>query len=94
MSEGRLGMVIVGSPERIEGVVTDGDLRRALLKNSDTSQLRIPEMMTREPVIIDKEEYIIKAEELMIGRKITTVLVGSESDHIIRGVYQIYSGGI
>src|ERR1700712_3374566 len=44
MSEGRLGMVIIGDFEKIEGVVTDGDLRRALVANADTSQLHIPAM--------------------------------------------------
>src|SRR6202000_206224 len=41
MSEGRLGMVIVGNANNFEGVVTDGDLRRALLRNANTSTLMI-----------------------------------------------------
>ena len=53
MSEGKLGLVIVGKANRIEGIVTDGDLRRALVHNQDTSQLHISEMMTANPVIID-----------------------------------------
>src|SRR6201991_1539162 len=65
MSEGKLGLVIVGNNDRAEGVITDGDLRRALLRNPDTSQLVISEMMTTKPVIIDPEEYISQAEELM-----------------------------
>ena len=39
MSEGRLGMVIVGTADNFEGIVTDGDLRRALLRNPDTSAI-------------------------------------------------------
>ncbi len=39
MSEGKLGLVIVGNADRIEGVVTDGDLRRALVRNPDTSTI-------------------------------------------------------
>src|ERR1700760_4812532 len=35
MSEGRLGLVMVGSAAYIDGIVTDGDLRRALMKNND-----------------------------------------------------------
>jgi arabinose-5-phosphate isomerase len=92
MSEGKLGLVIVGSAGRIEGVVTDGDLRRALVRNPDTSQLHISEMMTANPVIIDPEEYISQAEQLMIERKIATILVGSEENKTIAGVYQIYNG--
>src|SRR5581483_7113311 len=43
MSEGKLGMVIVGDSNKIEGIVTDGDLRRALVRNPDTSKLYIDE---------------------------------------------------
>lgn len=91
MSEGKLGMVIVGDTGKIKGVITDGDLRRALLRNPDTSQLIITEMMTANPVIIDPEEYISQAEQLMIEKKIATVLVGSAANRIVSGVYQIYN---
>jgi len=92
MSEGKLGLVIVGHADLVEGVVTDGDLRRALLRNPDTSKSHIHEMMTTHPIIVDPEEYISQAEQLMIEKKITTVLVGSASSRKIDGVYQIYNG--
>ncbi|HTI61725.1 KpsF/GutQ family sugar-phosphate isomerase [Mucilaginibacter sp.] len=92
MSEGKLGLVIVGHPGLIEGVVTDGDLRRALVRNPDTSQLHIHEMMTAHPIIVDPEEYISQAENLMIEKKIATILVGSADKRTIAGVYQIYNG--
>ncbi|HVS91527.1 MAG TPA: KpsF/GutQ family sugar-phosphate isomerase [Mucilaginibacter sp.] len=92
MSEGKLGMVIVGNPDRIEGIVTDGDLRRALVRNPDTSLLHISEMMTVNPVIVSPEEYVNRAEQLMIAKKITTVLVGSADNRTVEGVYQIYNG--
>jgi arabinose-5-phosphate isomerase len=91
MSEGKLGMVIVGDNDRIEGIVTDGDLRRALVRNPDTSKLHIDNMMTVNPVIVDPEEYISQAEQVMMEKKITTVLVGSDKDRRIEGVYQIYN---
>lgn len=91
MSEGRLGMVIVGDASRIKGVVTDGDLRRALLKHPDTSTLTIAEIMTVNPVIIDEEEFVGYAEQLMLEKKITTLLVGSAQNRSITGVYQIYT---
>ncbi|WP_426587110.1 KpsF/GutQ family sugar-phosphate isomerase [Mucilaginibacter sp. R-33] len=91
MSEGRLGMVIVGDASRIKGVVTDGDLRRALLKHPDTSTLTIAEIMTVNPVIIDEHEFVGYAEQLMLEKKITTLLVGSAQSRSITGVYQIYT---
>ena len=92
MSEGKLGMVIVGTANRVEGIVTDGDLRRALLRNTDTKQLHIDDMMTINPVIVEPDEYIHQAEQLMIERKIATILVGSAQNRTVTGVYQIYNG--
>ena len=92
MAEGKCGMVIVGSADRVEGVVTDGDLRRALVRNPDTKQLHIDDMMTINPIILEPDEYIHQAEQLMIERKIATILVGSAYDRTIKGVYQIYNG--
>ncbi|GAB3934793.1 KpsF/GutQ family sugar-phosphate isomerase [Mucilaginibacter myungsuensis] len=91
MSEGRLGMVMVGSADRIVGIVTDGDLRRALVKNNNIADLQVEDVMTTSPIIVDPEEYINAAEHLMIEKKITTLLVGSANDMSVVGVYQIYT---
>lgn len=91
MSEGRLGMVMVGRPEYIKGIITDGDLRRALLKHRDISSLHIADMMTANPVIIDMNEQVHVAEQMMMERKITTILVGQPAGRAVEGVYQIYN---
>ncbi|ASU34687.1 KpsF/GutQ family sugar-phosphate isomerase [Mucilaginibacter xinganensis] len=91
MSEGRLGMVIAGDKDNVKGIVTDGDLRRALFKNPDTTQLTIEGMMTKTPVYISENEFINQAEQLMIEKKITTVLVGSSDEGRVSGIYQIYN---
>ena len=89
MSEGRLGMVIIGDNDNVQGVITDGDLRRALIKNPDTSKLSVNDMMTKAPVFIHEDEFINQAEQLMLQRKITAVLVGDGKS--VKGVYQIYN---
>ncbi len=91
MSEGRLGMVIVGDENHVRGLITDGDLRRALVRHPDTFTLTVPEIMTLNPIFVDENEFIHKAEQLMIGKKITTVLVGLAESRELKGVYQIYS---
>jgi arabinose-5-phosphate isomerase len=91
MSTGRLGLVIVGSADSVYGIITDGDLRRALLKNPDTSKLTVGDMMTPKPVIINDDEFISNAEQVMMDKKITTLLVGSDQQRIVSGVYQIYN---
>ena len=91
LSEGRLGMVVVGDANQVKGIITDGDLRRALLHNPDTSSLTIADMMTPTPVFIAADEFIHQAEQLMIQKKITTVLVGSATERNLAGIYQIYN---
>jgi arabinose-5-phosphate isomerase len=91
MSEGRLGMVIIGDMDKVTGIITDGDLRRALLKNADTTTLNVKAMMTNNPVFIGANEYVSYAEETMIGKKITTILVGDGDTRRLEGVYQIYT---
>lgn len=91
MSEGRLGMVMVGKADDVQGIITDGDLRRALVRNPDTQTLKATDMITRHPVIISEDQFIHEAEELMINRKITTVLVSSADNGSIKGIYQIYN---
>jgi arabinose-5-phosphate isomerase len=91
MSEGRLGMVVVGDMQYVRGIITDGDLRRALLRHPDTATLTVTDMMTANPVIIDGDEYVNKAEQLMMERKITTILVGSVEKRSLLGIYQIYN---
>ncbi len=91
MSEGRLGMVIVGDAGDVKGIITDGDLRRALVRNPDISSHTIANMMTESPVFIEEGEFIHHAEQLMLEKKITAVLVGSATGRSISGVYQIYN---
>lgn len=91
MSAGRLGMVMVGYESKIKGIVTDGDLRRALLRHPDTSTLAIADIMTVNPIIIDGDEFVGRAEQIMIEKKITTLLIGSSQNRSIAGVYQIYT---
>jgi len=91
MSEGRIGMVIVGTAEKVEGIVTDGDLRRALVQIADTSKLNISTMMNRDPVIIEEDEYLNTADDLMMSKKIVTVLVGSVTERSVKGIYQFYN---
>jgi arabinose-5-phosphate isomerase len=91
MSEGRLGMVIVGDASNVKGIITDGDLRRSLIRMPDISKLSVDNMMTTTPVFIQENETINNAEQLMMEKKITAVLVGSSANRSISGIYQIYN---
>lgn len=90
MSEGKLGMVALGTPDKVVGVITDGDLRRGLVKHDNLQQLPITTIMNNNPIMVSDNMLVYDAEELMLSRKITTLLVHN-IDHQITGVYQIFN---
>jgi arabinose-5-phosphate isomerase len=92
MSEGKLGMVIVGSANKVEGVITDGDLRRGLVKYPNIQSLPITDIMNGNPIMVDESELVYEAEELMMERKITTLLIRNAGNWVT-GIYQIFNQG-
>lgn len=82
ITKGKMGCVAVTSTDNvIEGVITDGDLRRALNDAMDSHFFeRIAEdMMTARPQTIHKNELIVHAEQQMLEKKITSLLVEEDS---------------
>ena len=88
LSEGKLGLVIIGTAKEVQGVITDGDLRRAL-ESTDFSQIQLSNILTRAPIIVSQEMKLVDAEKVMVKKKIATLLVKNE-DVQISGVLQLY----
>ena len=62
MKEKSLGFTLVGSFDHIEGIITDGDLRRMLLKKStDIAAIRARDVMRPQPKSIGKDELALDA---------------------------------
>jgi len=57
------------------GIITDGDLRRMLQKNSNIGTLRARDIMTVNPKRIQKDEYAVKALHIMQENNITQLPV-------------------
>jgi arabinose-5-phosphate isomerase len=90
MSDGRLGMaVVVAESGALEGVITDGDLRRALLRGGDPHRMRVDDAMGRSPVTIGREELAATALSLMEARKITSLVVLGP-DRRVEGVLHLH----
>lgn len=89
MSEGKLGMALIGNANDLKGIVTDGDLRRGLIRYGSLEKLNLLDHMTRNPLIVEHYEPIQNVEELMKERKVSTMLVKKENR--IEGVYQIFN---
>ncbi len=76
ISQKKLGMTaVVDGAGRLTGIITDGDLRRALQKGVDLLQRRVKECMTAGPKTIDREALAAKALEMMERHAITSLLI-------------------
>jgi len=89
MTEGRLGMVLVMSGDHIDGIVTDGDLRRCLQRHGKLQGLCVSEIMTPNPLTIDEDTLGSIAYELMQVEKITALVVVDAADKLA-GVVQVF----
>ncbi len=67
--------IITGDDLVVEGIITDGDLRRAFLKGNDFSNSPVSEFMTVDPVTIDPDKMAVEALNLMEEKKITSLIV-------------------
>ncbi len=83
MDRKRLGCVLVTRGRRLVGILTDGDLRRALLRHGDLRGLRVEAIMTREPKVIRPERLAAEALELMEKSLITVLPVVNGEKEVI-----------
>lgn len=62
----RLGLTTVVDVEgRLAGIVTDGDLKRILMKRKDILSARVDEVMTKRPRVVDADALVAEALESM-----------------------------
>ncbi len=82
ISSKRLGTTAVLENGRLTGVVTDGDLRRMIEKYADFSKLVARDIMTNNPLTIDKNELVVNALSLMRENNITQLPVIDDGNYI------------
>ena len=79
ISRGRIGMTaVVDAARRVQGIFTDGDLRRALEKGVDFATVTVDAVMTRAPRTLSAEALAVEAVQLMEAHKINQLLVVDE----------------
>ena len=76
ISSGKLGLGVVMSDERIVGIITDGDIRRAVQgAQANFINLTVAEAMTHTPKTINPEAKLTKIQEMFNRYKIHALLV-------------------
>jgi arabinose-5-phosphate isomerase len=76
LSNKKLGVLIVQNKQKKTiGVITDGQIRRFNQTKNNVSSLRVIDVMTKNPISIDKNALAAKALALMNSKKITSLCV-------------------
>ena len=89
MNRGRLGTAIVAQDERVRGIITDGDLRRAIAAGVNLQKASCDAIMTTTPKTILEDERFSEAEQVMLENKINSLVVVN-GDGKLCGILQIY----
>ncbi len=76
MTEKKLGTLIARNKKKLTtGIVTDGQVRRLSSKNIFLSLLKVKDVMTKNPIKIEKDTLATKALSIMNEKKITSLCV-------------------
>lgn len=89
ITRGRLGLALVLEGEVLRGIVTDGDLRRALQRHEDVLDVPISEIMSAHPLAIQEDGLLSDAEALMRRRKVKAIVVLNERGGV-SGLVEIF----
>lgn len=94
ITDGKCGLVVVLKDDTIQGLITDGDIRRAMENNEENFfSLKAYNLMNNSPKTIGKNEKLTTATERMNILKINSLVVSDESNCLI-GIVQMYDIGI
>ena len=86
MSEKALGMVLIAENEKLVGIFTDGDLRRALESNVDFQKLTIQDVMTKDCKSIEPQEPALIAMQMMEKYSLNSLPVVDSDNNIVGAI--------
>ena len=94
ITQGKLGLVVILDESRIKGVITDGDIRRAMeSQEKEFFSLFAKDLMSIHPKLIHENEKLITASTMMSENKINSLLVVNTNNDFV-GVVQMYDLGL
>ncbi len=91
MSEGRLGSVIIEDEnKKVIALLSDGDLRRALMNDDFSMDCKVEDIATKNPKILKNKELLASdALQIIEDYKIQLLIVTDENDKLV-GVLHIH----
>ena len=93
MNEKKLGIAIITKNKFIKGLITDGDLRREM--NKDSKEKSLKKFIKKYPFVVNESMPASKALGIMNEKKITSLLVVSDKDFLksnkrLKGIIHIH----
>jgi arabinose-5-phosphate isomerase len=90
INEKQIGATLIcAQDQRLAGIISDGDLRRALISREAIHQLKVEEIMSPSPKTIDENETSIEALGLMEAHAITHLVVVDEHTRV-KGIVHLH----
>lgn len=91
VSKGKLGLGVAMREGRVEGIITDGDIRRAMEKwQKEFFSHTVGDIMTRQPKRVGVDAKISEIQKLMNKHKIHSVLVTDQEGYLL-GIVDRYA---
>jgi len=75
--------VVINDRQEVAGIITDGDLRRMLLKGVDFSGARASDCMTLNPLSIGAENLAVEALRILEEKAITSLIVKNGQNQLL-----------
>jgi len=90
VSEGSKGIAVVQDEEdHVQGILTDGDIRRLIESGADLRDVTAEEVMTNDPITVSPNTRAIRALELIEEHNITQLVVTDTDDQFF-GIVHIH----
>ena len=94
MNKKKLGMLVIIRKKNIQGIVTDGNLRREIKNYSNNKDLS--KFVTKTPFVVNENMPASKVLSIMAEKRITSLLVVSDKDFLkkkdkkLKGIIHIH----
>jgi arabinose-5-phosphate isomerase len=83
MTARRLGITaVVDGADQLKGIITDGDLRRMLEKNTAIDSVKADDIMTKDPFTIGPDEMAVDALDILRQKEISQLAVTREGRYL------------
>ncbi|MBR9860503.1 KpsF/GutQ family sugar-phosphate isomerase [bacterium] len=74
ITKGRMGAAVVCEDDKVKGIITDGDLRRMLSNATQLEEIRVADIMTKNPKTLESSALAVEAVQMINEFKINHVI--------------------